>query len=540
MGKTFRNQICLITRYTTLLLLLLFLSSGFAAAEKIGDYRALRHLSSEELMEKGRNYYAQRQPAQALACFTIVSERKAENEQEAALRARALNNCACVYKFFYFDYTQAYNYLIQAYDYCEETKYDEFLPVIMVNLGDLLNDYSLNYNSQPLGRQAQDMFDKCIEKAKENKNWELLTTAFFNLSNQNYELKLAKYHDILFSKEIPEDTPDLTYVRLQYQGIRHMQQGAYAQARQCFERQLQHITTRWAPERDSLASLISIAATYRKEQKNAQSIDYLTRALLLTVDKDISDVSASICLQLSEQHRLLGNEEESKSYHQRYMELMEQTHANQLSHIAELNYINALKKEEARTQILEQRQFMQQMALLAGLIMLVLATAFSLLLWRKNRELKQRNKSLYEKNRQVIKMEADAQQLRKAYSKSSLNDEQRESLVLRIQEVLNDADIICQQDFTLNKLAKLINSNTTYVSQVINEKYGMTFSNLLGSCRIKVACQWMENPKRYGNITIEAIATGIGFKSRTAFINTFKRETGLKPSEYLRMAKANT
>jgi YesN/AraC family two-component response regulator len=382
------------------------------------------------------------------------------------------------------------------------------------------------------------MFEKCIDKAVESKNWELLTTAFFNLANQNYELELTKYHDILFSKEIPDATPDLTYVRLQYQGIRHMQQKEYAQARQCFEQQLQHITTRWAPERDSLASLISIATTYRKEQKIAQSIDYLTRALQLTVDQDISDVSASICLQLSEQYRTLGNGAESDRYHQRYMELMEQTHVSQLSHIAELNYINALKKEEAHTQVLEQRQFMQQMALLAGLIMLVIAIAFSLLLWRKNRELRERNKSLYEKNRQVIKMEADAQQLRKVYSKSSLNDEQRESLVLRIQEVLDDADIICQQDFTLGKLAKLINSNTTYVSQVINEKYGMTFSTLLGSLRIKVACQWMDDPARSGNITIEAIATGTGFKSRTAFVNTFKRETGLKPSEFLRMAKS--
>ncbi len=137
-----------------------------------------------------------------------------------------------------------------------------------------------------------------------------------------------------------------------------------------------------------------------------------------------------------------------------------------------------------------------------------------------------------------MRIEADQQSLRKAYSKSSLNDEQRESLIYRIQEVLDNPDEICQQDFTLNKLAKLINSNTTYVSQVINEKYGMAFSTLLGSCRIKVACQWMEDPERYGNITIEAIATGTGFKSRTAFVNSFKRETGLKPSEYLRESRA--
>ena len=48
----------------------------------------------------------------------------------------------------------------------------------------------------------------------------------------------------------------------------------------------------------------------------------------------------------------------------------------------------------------------------------------------------------------------------------------------------------------------------------------------------------MEDPARVGSITIEAIASASGFKSRTAFINAFKRETGLKPSEFLRMSAA--
>ena len=162
----------------------------------------------------------------------------------------------------------------------------------------------------------------------------------------------------------------------------------------------------------------------------------------------------------------------------------------------------------------------------------------ALLLWRKNAQLRERNRSLYEKNLQVMRIETDEQSRRKTYSKSSLNDEQREALVASIQEVLDNPDIICQQDFTLSQLAKMINSNTTYVSQVINESYGMAFSNLLGSQRIRIACRWMEDPARVGSITIEAIASASGFKSRTAFINAFKRETGLKPSEFLRMSAA--
>lgn len=520
-----------------LLLLFLIGTQRVVAKEKMSGYDSLRSLSSETLMERGRSYYVQRDAGKALACFTVVSERKVDSPQDAELKVRALNNCGCVYKYFYFDYVQAYDYFVRAYDYCEQTKYDDFLPVIMVNMGDLLNDYSLNYNSQSLAQQAHGMFEKCFQKAVENKNWELMTTAFFNLSNQNYTLDLKKYR-ILNSKEIPDSTPDIDFARLQYKGIQHVQRKEYEKARQCFAQQLQVVNTRWAPERDSLAAYMSIATTWRMEKEYHHSISYLEKALQLSADKGIDDLAASICQQLSECYRLLGDEKQAEHYHILYLEKMEDTHTHQLAHIAEMNYIHKLRKEEKRSQMMERRQFLQQMLLLSAFIVLVIILLFVVLLWQKNRQLRQRNRSLYEKNHQLMRIEAKEQDLRKAYSKSNLNDEQRETLIYRIQEVLADSDTICQQDFTLNKLAKLINSNTTYVSQVINEKYGMAFSSLLGSYRIKVACQWMEDPARYGNITIEAIATGTGFKSRTAFVNTFKRETGLKPSEYLRESRA--
>ena len=505
-----------------ILLFFLWMTAHNAMAKNGREsYDALHRLSSEELMEQGRNNFSQRNPGKALACFTIVSKRRADNKEQLLLRIRALNNCGCVYKFSYFDYIRAYEYFIKAYDLCEQVGYDDFLPIIMVNLGDLFNDYSLNYDSKPLAKQAKELFDKCISKAYETKNWELLTTSFFNLANQNYQLDLKKY-GMLFSKEIPESTPDLAYARLQYQGIQFMQQHQYDKARECFERQMQNINTRWAPERDSLASYMNIAATYQREKDYLHAIEYLTKALQLTYDMSLNDFTPAICRKLSEQYHLIGNEEQSASYHQRYIEMMDKTHTNQLSHIAELNYISQLEKKEKRTQELEQRQRLQELIILVGIFVLIVVLTSAILLWKKNRK--------------VTRTEADEQSLRKTYSRSSLNDEQRESLILRIEETLNDAGVICQQDFTLNKLAKLINSNTTYTSQVINEKYGMTFSNLLGKCRVKIACQWMDNPERYGNITIEAIASGTGFKSRTTFVNAFKRETGLKPSEYLRMA----
>ena len=76
------------------------------------------------------------------------------------------------------------------------------------------------------------------------------------------------------------------------------------------------------------------------------------------------------------------------------------------------------------------------------------------------------------------------------------------------------------------------------VSQVINEKAGCNFNNLINEYRIKEACRRMNDTEQYGKYTIEAISTSVGFKSRSTFLLQFKRVTGLTPSEYQRAQKS--
>ena len=508
------------------------------------DYDALSSLSSQQLMDSGRDYFGKREAGKALARFLIVSERhkQSNKKEDVQLSIRALNNCACVYKYFYFDYAQAYEYFTQAYDLCKQAHYDEFLPVVMVNLGDLLNDYGISYNSQALSQQAQDIFEQCMEQAVTSQNWDLMTTAFFNLANQNYTLKLDKYKTI-FDEKIPKDTRDLQYIRLQYHGLENIQQGNYAKARDYFQQQLAAVTAQWEPERDTLATYMSIAHTYRMENDYKNETEYLEKAFQMASTSNVGDQATSICKLLADSYQQQGNKAMQQHYHLLYLEKKEEAQFNKLTNIGELNYIHELKQEQERANELAVRQRLQQMLLLAGCIVLLVVLGSAILLWRKNRQLNSRNKSLYEKNRQLLQIEHEAQELRKnndeKYSRSNLSDDQRSALAMRIEEILSSPDAICEQDFTLNKLAKLVDSNTTYVSQVINEKYGMAFSNVLAGFRIKEACRRMnDETDRYSQMTIEAIAIGTGFKSRTTFINAFKRETGLKPSEYLRMAAA--
>ena len=102
---------------------------------------------------------------------------------------------------------------------------------------------------------------------------------------------------------------------------------------------------------------------------------------------------------------------------------------------------------------------------------------------------------------------------------------------------MHDPAQFCQDDFTIDKLASLVGSNTKYVSQVINETIGKNFNTLLNEQRITEVCKRLVDTKNYGSKTNEAIAEEVGFKSRSHFIRTFKKITGLTPSQYQRMAK---
>ncbi len=114
---------------------------------------------------------------------------------------------------------------------------------------------------------------------------------------------------------------------------------------------------------------------------------------------------------------------------------------------------------------------------------------------------------------------------------------QKRALLEAIRNVMEREDVYCDTDFSLGKLASLVNSNSKYVSQVINEHYRKNFNAYLNVYRIRTARARLADRKNYGNYTIKAIAESVGYKSNTTFVNAFKDLTGMPPSVFLKMAR---
>lgn len=137
---------------------------------------------------------------------------------------------------------------------------------------------------------------------------------------------------------------------------------------------------------------------------------------------------------------------------------------------------------------------------------------------------------------EIIREGLAGESAKQKYQNSTLADDDKTILLGRITSLF-DTDEIFAEDFNMNKLATLINSNYKNVSQVINEMIGKNFNALLNEYRIKEACRRINDISNFGNYTIEAIGSSVGYGSRSTFVTQFKMMTGMTPSEFQQMAR---
>ena len=108
----------------------------------------------------------------------------------------------------------------------------------------------------------------------------------------------------------------------------------------------------------------------------------------------------------------------------------------------------------------------------------------------------------------------------------------RQQLKDRILNALVNQKIYLDKDLTLNKLARDVNSNRHYVSQVINQEFHMNFYHLINNHRIKEFESLLVSVGNFEKVNIKELSEQAGFKSFSSFNSYFKEIKGTTPGEY--------
>ena len=83
-------------------------------------------------------------------------------------------------------------------------------------------------------------------------------------------------------------------------------------------------------------------------------------------------------------------------------------------------------------------------------------------------------------------------------------------------------------------LAKSIGTNPNYLSKTVNHFKKMSFSQYINTLRITCAVDTLKSDTIYRKYTLKAIAAEFGFNNTESFSKAFYKETGIKPSFFMK------
>ncbi len=517
------------------------------------------NLPAEQLLDMADKDFADGSSKDtALMCYTIVANRyEPSMTQEQKVQCKDANmRLWSIYFYDFYDYPKCFDCLTRANEIATESDIQD--ANIFLGFGCMYQTISEECNNYDLGTTAFKYYQRALAtgmKTHDDKHTDMASTDV--LSMAHVQGGLSQIKDIWQNYlQLPEDNETWIlrrYNKMLYQAFNNVEQKRYDEAIKMYDSQLQLIdTTQYS--RLIYFTHVEKAKVHAMTGDYRRAIEALKQSERIAVDLEMKDCKLEVYKMLAQFYQQLGDHGSREHYYNQYTQLKDTlTNYQQLASVSEMEFRNELKgMEQEMSEMRQHREVMSVVALTSLGFLLALAVLLYLV-YRKNGELTRSNQSLYQKNVEMLRAEEEERRMRRQlqdkeapvthtdndvkYKSSHLSDEDKEQLLSRIQEVMENTDEIFSPEFSLERLAMLSDSKSKYVSQVINEYYEQNFNNFLNSFRIKEACKRMGDLDNYGNYTIEAISESVGFKSRSTFVTSFKRITGLTPSQYQRMAR---
>lgn len=548
-----------------LFVILMTLAAGaqMAHAAKGGRsdfYQKYMSRPSEELIRIGKDYRLRKnKPDSALLFFTIVAGRYTPNMSAEEKRevVEALNMNYFIYSFTYLNYPKAYENLLRAHTISKEL--GETSAALYFNLGSMYQLVAGQGRQWKLYSKALDCYRKGVRLALAKKDMTTADMAFTNMTTLADVVgefaNTKKEWDLYRKAHTKRNTEHYKYNITLYEGTRLKIAGQLQKAAEAYGRLIDIVPDTERNCRRRALAFVEAAEVQRLLHHFDQGLALVAEAEKLYVKYKIGDGMQSVYQTYAIFYEDMGRKADYDRSMYRYYQINDSLKAYSLpSNVFNMGLNEKVIELNQEMDGMKERQTQHRIWLIVAVLTTLFFVIILLVVMRENRELRRRNLALYHRSLEVLKSDEMAGKQRKTvsapaveennaatasskYHHSTLSDADKDRIAQLVQQVMEQTEVIIQPDFTVEKLAQNISTGQKYVSQVINETFECNFNTLLGRYRIREACRRFNDPQRYGSYTIESIARDLGFKSRSNFATTFKKHTGLNPSEYLRLAK---
>ncbi len=302
--------------------------------------------------------------------------------------------------------------------------------------------------------------------------------------------------------------------------------------------------------------LLNIGRNQFEMKKINESIINCKKALIIAMEYGLLREEKESCGCLSDNYYEIKDFEKAYQYHIQFIAARDSSTNN---NITRLSTKLEMQFEFEKIQFQDSIKWIQQKELInakvknreSWLVFVVIALLFAILFiiifFVQKRMMLKSNNQLVTRNLELINSEKQLQSFKQnnkvkiiekkeKYSNSSLTVIQKEDIKNEIIKKMEDEKIFTNKNISSNIFAKEIGTNKKYLSEVINSEFNKSFVNFINEYRIKEARTQLAD-KKNENLTIESIALGVGFKTRSTFNVAFKKFTGITPSFFLKSVK---
>ncbi|AZI22447.1 AraC family transcriptional regulator [Chryseobacterium taklimakanense] len=207
-------------------------------------------------------------------------------------------------------------------------------------------------------------------------------------------------------------------------------------------------------------------------------------------------------------------------------------------------YLSAKIHKDYDTQILEDAKIklenqnhwsLRAIFLLVFVVGILLFTAWKLYKKEKNIRIKYSELEVkllnHQKSEPLISYENIPQKSKSVISKEVFSDLEKKLDQFVISKNFKENGL------TLPQLAENFGTNTTYLSQYINDVKGMNFNKYLSTLRINYITERMYNDPKVLGYSVQGLADECGISSRQNFSDLFLEINGIRPTDFIKQRK---
>lgn len=566
-------------RFSLILLTIFIVSplsvSGAKDPKTTQLYKLWKSVPSEKLEKIAWDSEMSYHTDSAVTAYSILSNRYNIDNGHCPtnhIATHAMRRLGYLYQYVLFDYSLAYLNLQKCLDISEAENYKDNIPYIYLHFANIAyNDSQTAINGNPF-EKAMPLYRKALDAAADIRRWDMYLNIMGNVFTMAFDCRhdehVQELKKLFYRSDIDTSTPLYRHMHAVLEALIATHEGRYEEALSSLTTAEEVTKQLSRPQYYAMRTLRHRAVVYADMHRYDEALRCLQERLNLAQRYHIEDVRVQTYRLIASVFYLQGDSATGMRWQMTYYQQKDTfLRSSHLLRVDRLQFSDMLAKANREKNELAHRHQLEVIALGINYFVLALLVLLIVLLTISYRKVRQKNKALYASTQKILQREESSKRERdkmnrilaaeneenlpdpttvvedvhadedRKYKTSTLTDPDKLRIYNSLIDVMNHSVEIFSPDFTIHQLAELTGISSRSLSQVINERCGYTFKTLLTRYRIREACHRLGDADHYGHLSIEGIADSVGFKSRSSFVQAFKRETGLSPSDYQKEAR---